>query len=123
MLTDHFVLTHDRTPAPAVLPADEPEPQVEVADNERSVLGLTELLLKNPDRLDRLTRDENRQPLLIPSFLAVGLASFSLFALALVLTLNAAPLAALPEPLAARWPLDRTGSATALWLAYALDSR
>jgi hypothetical protein len=88
--------------------------------NERSVLGLTELLLKNSARLDRLARDDSRQPLLIPSFLAVGLASFSLFALALVLTLNAAPPAALPEPLAGAWTAHRTGSAVALWLAYGL---
>jgi hypothetical protein len=99
---------------------EDPEPEAEIAGSERTVLGLTELLLKNPLLLDRLARDENRQPLLIPSFLAVGLASFSLFAVALVLTLSAAPLVSLPEPLAARWSADRNGSAVALWLAYAL---
>jgi hypothetical protein len=120
MLTDHFVLSPDRTRVPNVLPVDDPEPDVEMTGNERTVLGLTELLLKDPNRLDRLAREEGRQPLLIPSFLAVGLASFSLFAVALVLTLSAAPPAALPEPLAAQWAHDRTGSALALWLAYAL---
>ena len=77
-------------------------------------------MLKNPNRLDRLTGDNSRQALLIPSFLAVGLASFSLFALALVLTLSAAPAAALPEPLAGPWAYHYTGAALALWLTYAL---
>jgi hypothetical protein len=119
MLTDHFVSPRDWSPAPVVLPVEELA-DIEVVADERSVLGLTELLLKNPGRLDRLARDEGRQPLLIPSFLAVGLASFSLFALALVLTLNAAPSAALPQPLAAQWTHHRSGSAAVLWLAYAL---
>ncbi len=118
MLTDHFLPTYERSSAPEVLPVTETAPEV-VAD-EGSVLGLTELLLKNPDRLDRLARDDGRQRLLIPSFLAVGMASFSLFAVALVLTINAAPPAALPEPLATHWALHRDGSAIALWLAYAL---
>src|SRR5947209_17248770 len=118
MVSDHFAPTLDRPP-PFDLPTVE-----EVADfepgNEGSVLGLAELLLKDPGRLDRLARDEARQPLLIPSFLAVGLASFSLFALALVLTLNAAPAGALPGPLAGPWAASRPASAVALWLAYAL---
>jgi hypothetical protein len=96
------------------------EPAAGAAAEERSVLGLAELLLKNPTRLDRLARDASRQLWLVPSLLAVGLASFSLFALALVLTLASAPAEALPEPLAARWAADRTGAALALWLAYAL---
>src|SRR5204862_3042493 len=69
---------------------------------------------------DRLARDEGQQPRLIPSFLAVGLTSFSLFALALVLTFNAAPAEALPGFLAESWTAHRSGSAVALWLAYAL---
>src|SRR5436190_7391249 len=95
-------------------------PLLEVPPDERSLLGLTELLLKDPDYLDRLARDEGRQPLLIPCFLAVGLASFSLFALALVLTLGATPPSALPWPLAEHWAAHRTGASVALWLAYAL---
>jgi hypothetical protein len=95
-------------------------PLLDARGDAHSLLGLTELLLKDPDHLDRLARDEGRQPLLIPCFLAVGLASFSLFALALVLTLSAAPPAALPWPLAERWTAHGTGSAVALWLAYAL---
>ena len=120
MLTDHVELACDRSPVPVVTPAEEEVPVVEAAPDERSVLDLTELLLKDPGRLDRLARDEVRQPLLIPSFLAVGLASFSLFALALVLTLGAAPAAALPGFLAGPWAASRTASSVALWLVYAL---
>jgi hypothetical protein len=110
----------DGHPVSVVAPPEEDVPAPEAAADERSVLGLTELLLKDPGRLDRLARDGCRQPLLIPCFLAVGLASFSLFALALALTLSAAPAAALPGLLAGPWAAHRTGSAVALWLAYAL---
>src|SRR4051812_11196277 len=106
MLTDNVAVC-DHVPEVVAVPADEP------AGDDRSVLGLTELLLKDPDRLDRLARDDGRQPLLIPSFLAVGLASFSLFALALVLTFNAAPVAALPDVLAGSWVDRPTASAAA----------
>jgi hypothetical protein len=112
MLTDYAV--------PVATPLAEEMPVPETAGDERSVLGLTELLLKDPGRLDRLARDEGRQPVLIPSFLAVGLTSFSLFALALVLTLAAAPAATLPGILAGPWAASRTAAAVALWLAYAL---
>src|SRR5262252_3219123 len=95
MLLDNIAIPD---PVPDVIPVPDDEPT-----DDRSVLGLTELLLKDPDRLDRLARDDGRQPRLIPSFLAVGLASFSLFALALVLTLNAAPAEALPGFLARSW--------------------
>ncbi len=98
-------------------------PSLELAGpppDERSVLGLAELLLKDPSRVDRLARDEARQLLLLPSLLAIALVSFSLFALGLVLTLNAAPAQALPAVLAGRWAEQRTAAALALWLAYAL---
>jgi hypothetical protein len=112
MLTDHL--------APSVVIPVEADAFAGEPTDERTVLGLTEILLKDSARLDQLARDESRQPLLIPSFLAVGLASFSLFALALVLTLNAAPAAAVPHLLADRWAVRPAGSAVALWLAYAL---
>jgi hypothetical protein len=85
-----------------------------------SVLGLTELLLKDPARLDRVARDETQQWRLVPSLLAIGAASFGLFALVLVVTLDAAPAAALPRPLAEWRPSHRVASAVGLWLAYAL---
>ncbi len=120
MFTDSAGLVCDSPPAAGGPRREGAWPVPEVAADEHSVLGLTELLLKDPDRLDRLARDDGRQPLLVPCFLAVGLASFSLFALALALTLSAAPADALPGFLAGPWAADRTGSAVALWLAYAL---
>ncbi len=104
--------------APFVIPVEEPPP--EPSADERSVLGVTELLLKNPGRLDRLARDEGEQPLLIPRFLAIGLSSFSLFALTSVLTFRAAPSDALPWPIAASWSAHPNEAGVALWLAYAL---
>src|SRR5438132_5350361 len=109
-----------REAPPFVIPVLDEAPPPEPAADERSVLGVTELLLKNPGRLDRLALEEGEQPRLIPRFLAIGLSSFSLFALALVLTLGAAPAEALPWPLAATWSAHPTESGVVLWLAYAL---
>jgi hypothetical protein len=120
MMTDHAVPVFDRPTVPEAAPVQESLSALEPVPDERSVLGLAELLLKDSPRVDRLARDTNRQLLLVPSLLAIGLTSFSLFALALVLTLSAAPAEALPELLAGRWAEHRTGSAVALWLAYAL---
>jgi hypothetical protein len=105
---------------PLVVAAPEEPPSPEVEADEHSILGLTELLLKDPDRIDRLAREEDEQPFLIPRFLAVGLTSFSLFALALALTFGAAPATALPWPLAETWKTRPTEAGLALWLAYAL---
>jgi hypothetical protein len=91
------------------------EPPIEA--DEHTVLGLTELLLKQPGRVDRLTRDEGRQPELIPRFLAISVASFGLFSLALVILLNSVDRAALPEFLRGRWS-HAAGPAVSLWLAY-----
>jgi hypothetical protein len=122
MLNDHVapVCVSDGSSVPAAVAVEQEEPVLGSAPDERSVLGLAELLLKDPSRVDSLARDERRQLLLVPSLLAIGLFSFSLFALALDLTLGAAPTEALPEVLAERWAAHRTSSAVALWLAYAL---
>lgn len=118
MSVEYARLIRGEVPLVSAAPADPPAP--EVTADEHSVLGLTELLLKDPDRVDRLAREEDEQPFLIPRFLAVGLTSFSLFALALVLTLGAAPATALPWPLAGTWSAHPTEAGVALWLAYAL---
>jgi len=87
--------------------------------NENSLLGVAELLLKSPAHVDRLARQPERQPDLVFRFLAIGLASFSLFAWVLVLLLNCVPKEAVPGVLAARWrPGVLTG--VSLWLAYAV---
>jgi hypothetical protein len=98
------------------VPVDDPPP---IEADERTVLGLTELLLKQPERVDRLTLDDRRQPELIPRFLAISVASFGLFSLALVLLLNWVERSALPEFLRERWS-HSAGSAVSLWLAYTL---
>ena len=98
----------------------EPDPVTFEPTSPRSMLGLTELLLKHPRGLDRLARDETQQTWLIPSLLAICLASFGLFALVLVVTLDSAPVAALPLPLAEWRSSHRTASAIGLWLAYTL---
>jgi hypothetical protein len=120
MLEYHAVPVCEEPAVQAAGPPEEGPGAAGPAPDERSVLGLAELLLKNPSRVDRLARDEGRQLLLLPSLLAIGLTSFSVFALGLVLTLGAAPAEALPELLAERWAAHRTASALALWLAYAL---
>jgi hypothetical protein len=114
-----YATLHDEPPnhVPPAPPADEPAVQV----NEHSTLGLVELILKDPQRLDALNRKEGRQAEQIPRFLGIALASYSLFAFALLLILNAAPAEAYPRHFlavpAARW---HDGSALGMLLAYDL---
>lgn len=86
-----------------VLPVEEPLP----AARATSFLGLVELLLKAPARVDAVNRDESQAPVLIPRFLGIALASYLLFSLALIIILNAAPPEAYPHQLVAipnaRW--------------------
>jgi len=88
---------------------------------ELSLLGLVEVLLKEPQQLDDLNRDEARQAELMPRFLAISLASFALFGVALALILHFTPAAAYPHRLL---PVPRAnladGSGLALVLAYSL---
>ena len=58
--------------------------------DDRSTMGLVELILKSPDQVDRLTRDEARQAELIPRFLAISLVGFTIFGVAATLMLNLA---------------------------------
>src|SRR5207253_2388833 len=101
-----------------VVPVAEPV----IAVREDSVLGLVELLLKDPDRADRLNRDGSADPLpLMTRFLCIAQASYLLFGAAMIIILNAAPAEALPH----RWfpvPPARLGdgSALALVAAYCL---
>jgi hypothetical protein len=116
-------------PAPALLegvnespPADwHPAAEEPLGQAEgRSVLGLAEMLLKQPARVDRLVRDDARQADLIPRFLALALGSFTVFAAALVLLLNSVPAEALPPFLAQDWARGRFAPAFSLALAYTL---
>jgi hypothetical protein len=105
----------DSVPPEAAAP--EESDRLVMAD-DRSVLGLAEWLLKDPAHLDSLARDQARQADLIPRFLTLGLASFGLFGLALVLLFLTAPAGALPGFLAPRWLANQVSSSVALWLAY-----
>ncbi len=116
-------------PMPAVRDEEDPAPPLaeEALSGQppgeaegRSVLGLAELLLKQPARVDRLAREEARLADLIPHFLTLALASFAAFAAALVLLLNAAPAGARPWFLAADWAAGGAGPALSLALAYTL---
>src|SRR5438552_3816895 len=82
---------------PAALPADDSVEEPVVTVNEDSARGLAELLLKNPGRVERLNRDQTRLPLLVPRFLIIALASYALFAAAMIGIFGLVPAAALPR--------------------------
>ncbi|MGE3805897.1 MAG: hypothetical protein AB7K24_14590 [Gemmataceae bacterium] len=106
-------------PRDTVTCAVAPQAAIELAD-DASMTGVIELLLKGQDRLDSLARDERRQADLIPRYLAIVLTSFSVYALALVLLLDAAPPQARPELLRERWASAGPAPAISLWAAYTL---
>ena len=101
-------------------------PMVEAVDelinpvNDRSALGLTELLLKNNRRVDALVREEAWQPDLIPRFLGVAVTSFSVFSLALAIILSLVPADYLPNLLKEAWQRSPTRAGVSLGLAYVL---
>ncbi|MBI1918138.1 MAG: hypothetical protein HYS12_25890 [Planctomycetes bacterium] len=105
----------------AALPDGIPATEPAAASRELSLLGLVEVLLKEPRRLDDLNREEARQAELMPRFLAISLASFALFGVALSLILHFTPPAAYPHRLL---PVPRVNlgdsSGLALVLAYSL---
>lgn len=86
---------------------------------QRSVLGMAELLLKDRQSADELLREENQQVDLIPRFLIIALASFTIYAWAMILLLDVASREAIPTVLADGWGVA-IRPALALWLAYAL---
>src|ERR1700676_4565850 len=75
--------------------------------NEHATLGLVELLLKDPDRVDSLSREAARHRELIPRFLGIALGSYLLYSAAMLVILNVSPAGAWPRSLlpmpAARW--------------------
>jgi hypothetical protein len=64
------------------------EPVAPITDH--STVALVELMLKNPQGLDGLVRDNARQAELIPRFLAISLVGFTIYGLAATVMLNAA---------------------------------
>jgi hypothetical protein len=98
-----------------VLPADDRP----VTAHELSMLGLIELVLKDPRRADALGLDAHLQPVLLPRFVAIGLCSYGLYSIGMILILNMAPAAALPRQLMALPPARWSdGSALSLLLGY-----
>jgi hypothetical protein len=83
-----------------------------------STLGLAELLLKDHAGVDRMTRDDSRQADLIPRFLALALASFSIYSLATITVLHFVPGSALPPVVASHWSGGGIAPSLALWAAY-----
>ncbi len=104
------------------LPVDPAGDALEVRA-DYSILGLVELLLKSPSRLDAVMNGDERKPIqMIPRFLGIALASYLLFCIAMIVILNTAPAAAYParEPLPAP-PADwSNGSALGMLLAYTI---
>jgi len=109
-------LVQDDPAVLCALPADADETPPAVHVNERSILGLAEMLLKAPAQLDAWTRDPARQGELIPRFLTLALASLALFAVVLVLLLLGSKADTVPSILE-RWD-GSAGPAVALGLAY-----
>src|SRR5436305_1210657 len=82
----------EEEPLMTALPVDAEHDADHEEARDPSTLGLVELLLKNPTRLDAtMNRDERRPVLLIPRFLAIALASYLLFSIAMIVILNTAP--------------------------------
>ena len=103
---------------PVVEAVDEPL----VAINDRSALGLTELLLKNSRRVDFLVRDETWQADLIPRFLGIAVTSFSVFSLALAIILSLVPTDYLPNVLRDAWQRSPTSAGFSLGLSPPIDT-
>jgi len=101
-------------------------PFVEAAEEQtmdvedHSVLGLTELLLKNRQKVDALAREVALQAPIIPRFLGIALASFSIFSLTLALLLTLVATENLPEILRGAWIANPARAIASLWLAYSV---
>ena len=90
-----------------------------VEASDLSAPTLIELLLKNPNQLDAINRDESRSSLLVPRFLAIALACYALYCFSMILILTTAPAEAYPRhafPIKA--PAWSKGSALGLVIAY-----
>lgn len=114
---------HDPSALGVLDPEDAAVPFAEAVDalpadvNDRSILGLAEMLLKAPALLDARTLDPARQPELIPRLLVLSLTGVGLFSVVLVLLLRFADAAAVPEILGEDG-FRSLGEALALGLAY-----
>lgn len=76
----------------AAPPVPDPVPEISVAE-DAGVLSLVEMILKAPRRLDQFIRRVDIQPVLVPKLLAISLASFALFGVALAIVFSSAQVA------------------------------
>jgi hypothetical protein len=114
-----------QTAVPLTCSLEDEAPAVSLIDsgNETTTLGLAELLLKDPERVDQLNRDTALQVELFPRFLLIGEVGFLIFAGVMLLLLNVAPAAAYPDALLVPLPPASwsDGTAWSLPLAYTLS--
>jgi hypothetical protein len=109
----------DDADEPTALPVEETPGPAPRDASEATTLGLVELLLKDPARVDRLNREPDRQRELFPRFLLVAEASYLLFGVVILLIIKLAPAAAYPHSLWLRMPPAHWGDGTALSLPLA----
>jgi hypothetical protein len=100
---------------PIVAPA-----ALNIESREETTLGLVELLLKQPARVDELSRQPAHQRELFPRLLLVAQASYLVYGVVMLLVLNLAPPDAVPrgQRLAVPPASWHDGSAVGLPLAY-----
>jgi hypothetical protein len=116
------VLWQETTTSPGVTQASEERagaPETAGGIHEPRTLELVELLLKDPACVDRLNRQPEAQWGLFPRLLLIAEASYLLFALVLLVVLNAAPPSAYPRLSWLTLPPTRWGDGTALGLPLA----
>jgi hypothetical protein len=91
-------------------------------DTAPTAVGLAELLLKNPERVDQLNRKAVHQRELFSRLLLIAEVGYLSFAFMMVLILNLAPAAAYPHSLMLRMPPTywSDGTSLSLPLAYAI---
>jgi hypothetical protein len=114
-------MSSDLLQAPIELP-EIPFVPSEAGAREPTTLGLVELLLKEPARVDELSLDPARQRELLPRLLLISQVSYVIFGIVMVLVLNVAPAAALAYgPVLGIPPAAwHDGTALGLLLAYNL---
>ncbi len=104
----------------SVIPVVEAIEEVSVDSDDYSSLSLTELLLKDGQKVDSLVRQESEQASLIPRFLGIALTSFAVFSLALATLLSLVPAENLPVFLKEAWLRNPGRAGVSLGLAYTI---
>ena len=90
------------------------QPSIAPGNGEQTTLGLIELLLKNPARVDQLNREPDQQGELFPRFLVIGLTSYLIYSFVMLLILTITPVQAYPHSLWLQLPPANWSDGTAL---------